>query len=143
MLANDTYQNLKSLLKKHEGFADYPYKDIYGNLTIGYGHNLDSRRFSKSMASAQLDEDIQYFLLELQEKLDVFNKLDEARKVVLLNMCFNLGVNGLLGFKEMLKALRNKDYARAAKEMMHSKWAQKDVKKRALELAKIMEEGKL
>lgn len=143
MLANDTYQSLKTLLKKHEGFSDYPYKDVYGNLTIGYGHNLDARRFSKSMALAQLDEDIHYYFTELNNKLEIFKKLDDARKVVLINMCFNLGVKGLLGFKEMIKALKRNDYTGAAKEMLLSKWAQKDVGIRAQELADIMKKGEM
>ena len=40
----------------------------------------------------------------------------------------------------MLKALAEKDYKRAAKEMLDSRWAEQ-VGERAKTLAKIMEEG--
>ena len=37
-------------------------------------------------------------------------------------MAYNLGVDGLLKFKKMWKALEKQDYQTAAEEMKDSKW---------------------
>ena len=66
--------------------------------------------------------------------------MDDARLGVLIEMCYNLGLSGLAGFKKMLAAVEAGDYKKAAKEMLDSKWAFQ-VKGRAVELAKIMETG--
>jgi lysozyme len=50
---------------------------------------------------------------QLQSKIpDIYNGLDEVRKSVLLNMCFNLGINGLLGFKNTLAFVKVGDWER-------------------------------
>jgi lysozyme len=63
--------------------------------------------------------------------------MEAPRQAVLLNMAFNLGVGGLLGFKRALGAMRIEDYARAGTEMLDSTWA-RQVKGRAAELARQM-----
>jgi lysozyme len=55
-------------------------------------------------------------------------------------MAYNLGLTKLLGFKKMIAAIKRKDYSAAAVEMLDSKW-HIDVGDRAVELARIMEEG--
>jgi lysozyme len=57
-------------------------------------------------------------------------------------MCFNLGLQGLLGFKDMMLAIEAEDYDRAANEMLESKWATQ-VGERAICLAGIMRHGEL
>ena len=64
----------------------------------------------------------------------------EVRKVVLVDMCYNLGINRFLGFKKMLAAVKEGNYDTAADEMLNSKWATQ-VKGRAVELAQLMREG--
>lgn len=66
--------------------------------------------------------------------------LDDARLDVLINMCFNLGIYRLLGFKKMLAALERRDYIQASIEMMDSRWA-KQVGGRAVELSVQMQTG--
>jgi len=41
---------------------------------------------------------------------------------VLIDMCFNLGMAGLLGFQKMIEALERGYYERAADEMVNSRW---------------------
>lgn len=43
-------------------------------------------------------------------------------KTVLINMAFNLGLKGLLGFKNTLNFVKLKDYEKAARNMMLSLW---------------------
>jgi lysozyme len=50
---------------------------------------------------------------------------------------FNLGVNGLRGFKKTLKLIQEGMYKEAATAMLQSCWA-KQVRRRAKELAQLM-----
>jgi lysozyme len=47
----------------------------------------------------------------------------EAVQEVLANLCFNLGLAGLLGFRQTLALLQAGRYAEAAAELLRSKWA--------------------
>lgn len=129
------------LIKKHEGLRLKPYKCSAGKLTIGYGRNLDDNGISASEAEALLFNDMQRCYAECV-KFSFWNKLNEARQSVLLDMCYNLGINRMKKFKKMLSALEIGAYHRAAKEMLDSTWA-KQVKGRATELSQIMEKGEM
>ena len=133
---------LKNLLVKHESYKQFPYVDTSGHLTIGIGRNLDNRGISLPEAYYLVDEDITYFSGKLQQYLKFFHKIDENRQVVLINMCFNLGVQGFLNFTHMILALEALDFERAADEILSSKWAEQ-VGERAQQLAQIMRTGVL
>ena len=49
-----------------------------------------------------LDDDVIYFSNKLNHYLSFFSELEENRQIALIDMCFNLGVQGLLNFKQML-----------------------------------------
>jgi lysozyme len=66
--------------------------------------------------------------------------MDDIRMRVLANMCFNLGIGKLLGFKNALGAMQRGSYAIAAAAMLNSAWAAQ-VGARAQRLAKAMETG--
>ena len=72
---------------------------------------------------------------------DINGQLDEIRKSVLLNMCFNLGINGLLGFMNPLAFVKAGDWERTANNMLVSRWAKQDGH-RAIELSELMRKGK-
>jgi lysozyme len=135
-------QKLKGLLVQHESYRQFPYTDTTGHLTIGIGRNLVDRGISTTEAFYLLDDDILYFTNKLNHYLSFFSDLSENRQIALINMCFNLGVQGFLGFKDMMLALESHDYERAAQEMLNSKWAQQ-VGERATQLASIMRTNEL
>lgn len=128
-------------VKKHEGFRSKPYKCSAGKLTIGYGRNLEDVGISKTEAEFLLKNDLYRAASQLGRLNINMYQLNRARKNVLIEMIFNLGLYGVLGFKRMLAALREKDYLKASKEMLDSKWA-KQVGYRAKKLASIMASGK-
>lgn len=64
----------------------------------------------------------------------------EVRQQVLISMCFNLGISGLLALKQTLAACERTDYVWAAEEMLASNWA-RQVGARANGLARMMWEG--
>ena len=124
-------------LLQDEGLRLRPYKDTVGKLTIGVGRNLDDRGISKAEAMMMLNNDIAAFITDLDNTLPWWNNLDPARQDVLLNMCFNLGLGGLLTFKNTLFMIEQGKYAEAAEAMMKSKWAEQ-VGARAVRLSNIM-----
>jgi len=132
---------IKAQLVRHEGLRLKPYRCTAGKLTIGIGRNLDDRGISQKEAYAMLERDIQDCEQWLIDEIpEVYNKLDEVRQSVLLNMCFNLGIKGLLEFKNTLSFIGAGDWERVANNMLASKWA-KQVGMRAIELSEMMRKG--
>jgi len=133
---------IKEQLVRHEGLRLKPYRCTAGKLTIGIGRNLEDRGISQKEAYAMLERDIQDCEQWLIDEIpEIYNKLDEVRQSVLLNMCFNLGIKGLLEFKNTLAFIDAGDWERAANGMLASKWA-KQVGRRAIELSELMRKGK-
>lgn len=128
-------------IKRHEGLRLKPYRCTSGKLTIGYGRNLEDSGISLSEANGMLIEDVCSVSIDLRARISWFERLNEARQGVLINMAFNLGAAGLLKFKKMLSSAELGDFESAADEMLDSRWA-KQVGKRANELARQMRTGK-
>jgi len=129
--------NLIESIKKHEGWRDTIYYDSEGVPTIGWGFNL-TQPMPKTVAELWLAIKIEDHQKELR-KFYWYNDLDEIRKDAFLEMHYNLGDARFCGFKKMIKALRNKKYNEAAREMLDSHWAEQ-VGRRANELAAIVAE---
>jgi len=144
---SDWRAQLKEMLKLHEGLRLKPYQCTAGRWTVGYGHNLEAHGQKKmesitlGEAEMLLDADIATAEQQCRSRLPLdFEALDDVRKAVLIDMCFNLGINGLLGFKNTLTAIAAKRYTTAAANMTASKWAIQ-VKGRAYRLGQMMAYG--
>lgn len=159
------FTKLKQSIIKFEGLKLKPYKCPAGKLTIGYGRNLEDNGISINEAIIMLENDLLNIKLELEDKLSVFNKLDNIRQNVLIEMAYNMGVPKLLRFKNTFRAIRlalekkesgnldgfNYWITESSKEMLNSKWHE-DFKKyapntkeellRSSILSKLMREGK-
>jgi len=121
-------------LKEEDGFKGMPYEDKLGIPTIGYGTKLPiTEEEAEILLKHRLDEKI----LEISEKEPFYLDLPEIAQEVIANMAYQLGVGGVLNFKKMWAALKNRDYQKAADEMLDSKWATQ-TPNRAKRLAKIM-----
>lgn len=142
MMTPEGKAKLKGLLTRHESYRQFPYTDNTGHLTCGIGRNLSDRGISPTEAFYLLDDDIIYFYSKLSHFLNFFYKLSENRQIALIDLCFNVGVQGFLNFKNMILALEAFDYERAAKEMLDSKWAEQ-VGERATCLADIIRTGEI
>ena len=125
------------------------YRCPAGALTIGYGHNLDARPLTGLGEGAKIDEprarkilfeDVRMLGVALDRALPWWRKAGEARSAVLLNMAFNMGLAGLLGFHATLQAVREGRWEDARSGMLASKWAGQ-VGRRASELAEQMVTG--
>lgn len=133
---------LKKQLARHEGSRLKPYKDSVGKLTIGVGRNLDDVGISPDEEDLMLNNDINRAVNDLNSHIAWWNTLDEARRLILANMTFNMGISRLLQFHHMLAALQTGDYSKAADEMVDSDWY-KQTGVRALELVNQMRTGEL
>lgn len=167
MKTNDTLkQKLTALLRKHEGCELQVYNDTENKATIGIGRCLSTKGLSKeecdylkigtydknaviaelevrgitqSEAEYLLSNDIDYFTTELSKSLDFFNKLPETAKIVLIDMAFNMGISGLLKFKNTIELIEKGQYILASREMLNSKW-KLQVGQRAFDLAEMLSE---
>lgn len=109
--------------------------------TIGFGdthgvtpdHQTDRHR-----ATRRLTDEVAELDAALSSVFSWYK--DEASfttKTVLLNMAYNLGLKGLLGFKNTLRYVKEKNYKQAAANMQKSLWA-RQVGSRAAELSRRM-----
>jgi lysozyme len=127
-------------LKRDEGVKLKPYRDSVGKLTIGVGRNLDDDGLTMAEVEMLLQNDIQQVQTQLQAALPWVYQLDEARRGALENMAFNLGVHGLLEFRNTLSLIERGKYDEAADGMLKSKWAAQ-VGPRATRLSQQMRTG--
>ena len=132
---------LERQLSIDEGRRALVYTDTVGKITGGIGRNLTDRPFFDDEIALMLKNDIALVQTELDQRLPWWREMTDARQNVLANMCFNLGINRLMGFGKILAHMRVGEYEAAAGEMLDSKWA-KQVGARAVRLAALMREGK-
>ena len=152
-----TSEHLLDQLKRHEGFRKRVYLDTCTppKPTIGYGYNLEanplnlssieiSQAHTKGINQVEAERLLKLMITQCRHQLEVtlpfFSKLDTVRQDVLINMCFNIGLAGLLKFKKSLLLIEAGEYSQASVELLNSKWS-KDVGNRALELSTQMKKG--
>ena len=133
-------EKLKAELMRDEGVRLKPYLDSTGHLTIGIGRNLTDVGINQSEALYLLESDIARTGSDLDHYLPWWADLDEVRKRVLINMAFNLGIGGLIGFHDTLKYVQLGMFEAAAKGMLATLWA-RQVGPRADRLAEMMKTG--
>lgn len=114
---------LAAQLHVDEGRRPRIYLDTVGKWTGGVGRNLSDRPFSDDEMALMLKNDIATVEADLDRALPWWRTMSDARQQALANMCFNLGISRLLGFKKMLGHLQASRWADAAGEALDSKWA--------------------
>jgi lysozyme len=135
-MKNNTAERLDTVIKQiafEEGLRLKAYLCPAKKKTIGYGHNLDANprlngvlipeSITKYQAETILYCDVRDVYDALSKKWLPFHGLSQVRQDACINMAYQLGVNGFLGFKEMCRALSDVHYYTAHNEAMHSSWA--------------------
>lgn len=140
-LAVDDPAGLMDQLRLHEGVRLHPYRCTADKLTIGIGRNLEDIGITSFEADVLLINDLTRVVDELRRDSPAFDRLDDVRKAVLIDMCVNLGVSRLRMFKKMFAAIDAKDWALAAEEMVDSRWCLQ-VGPRCKTLKRMMETGR-
>ena len=119
-------EKLSEKLEQEEGCELFPYHcpDVEGGggnkLSIGIGRNLEDRGITRDEAMFLLATDIQIVQEELRANLSFYDEAPEFVKLVLCDLCFNIGLTKLLKFKNMLAALEAGDMEQAAHELLDS-----------------------
>lgn len=121
-MKQETFKQLKDHIKEYEGLSNVLYKCTSNKVSIGYGRNLEDVGISKDEAEYLLKNDIDIALDEVSEHFDIPN-LPEPAQIVLVDMCFNMGISRLLNFRNMIKAMEQDDWDKAADELLDSKYA--------------------
>lgn len=136
-------------LSAEEGLRTAPYQDHLGWWTIGIGHLIDRRKggalppwiksfpITEDEAEQLLRDDIAEIQADLEAQISYFQGLSAVRQAVLLSMAFQMGVYGLLRFRQTLSSIKQRDFSLAAAQMLESRWAKQTVG-RAQRLAKAM-----
>lgn len=126
-------------LRKEEGFAPTLTKDSQGYV-IGYGHNVVTRGIKRHQADYLLDDETRENAFQIHKRWPLFKFLSPQRKAVLIEMAYQMGLDGLAGFRKMWEAIHAGDFSTAAAEMLDSQWA-KQTPARAKRLAARMRKG--
>jgi lysozyme len=117
---------LTKQLRRDEDEILHAYPDHLGYLTIGVGRLIDKRKgggITPEESAYLLSNDIDKRQAELLRRIPWVSTLDPVRFGSLLNMAFQMGVDGLLGFKNTLAMVRAGNYSEAAEGMLQSLWA--------------------
>lgn len=138
----DEHAKLVAEIQRDEGCRLSAYRDSLGYLTIGYGRLIDERRgghLSPEEALYLLANDIHRVTAQITP-YEWFNTQDPVRQGALINMAFNLGATGLLGFPKFLLHMGAKEYSEAAAQLVGTLW-HKQVGVRAARIIKQIETG--
>ncbi len=136
--------DIETQLERDEGCVLHAYQDHLGYLTIGIGTLIDKRKgggITRAEALFLLKNRISQIEFDLVQSLPWISQIDRVRYYALVNMGFQLGVSGLLKFKNTLAAMKKGDYDEAAIGVMNSLYATQ-VPNRAERIAKQILTGK-
>ena len=108
------------MLSFDEGNRQIVYPDSENIPTVGIGHNLRAspalgilkkhlvigNKISKQQVVDLFQADVATVIAGLEKHVPDFAKLKVNYQYLLVNMCFQLGLDGLLEFKHLLQALK-------------------------------------
>jgi lysozyme len=150
-------ESIENMIERHEGRRYKVYKDNMEIPTIGVGFNLRRNGANKALRSVGADlqqilkgvpltdnqidilfaQDIQTATQDAIQFLPNLKDYPGDIQNIVIDMAFNLGGKGLSKFVNFKKALIDKDYTGAARQMVNSKWYSQ-VGNRSKELVDLM-----
>lgn len=131
---------LKKQLEIDELRSKKIYVDTVGKVSGGIGRNLTDRGFSEDEIDLMYANDIKIAEKDARSLVPGFDRLDDVRQEVVMNLSFNLGYSRLAGFRKFLAAINSSDFDEAADELKESKWYGQ-VKGRGVRLVNAMRTG--
>lgn len=122
-------------IKANEGFRAYLYDDatgeritkgstVIGHPTWGWGFNTDATDFTVEAAQAQYQVLRNRLISQILLSLPWTRNLRPGPFRVLVDIGYNAGFEGLIGFHKMLAALQVGDLAGAKREILNSQLAE-------------------
>jgi lysozyme len=113
--------------------------------TVGVGFTGDNIGPSTGMTDVQIDAELGNRLGAIESTFDRaipwWRNLSDERQDVLVQMAYQMGTDGLLGFHDTLTALQAGDYKAAAEHMRNSAWCKRQTPARALRESHQIETG--
>lgn len=126
-------EQLRKELVADEGCMMRIYEDHLGLKTCGVGHLLrpDDPEYemdvgtpvSEERVMELFDKDMSWTFRDCIRLLPEYNDLPDEIRLIVANMMYNMGASRLGGFKKFLAAVEDRDFEKAADEMLDSKWA--------------------
>lgn len=123
---------LRIELAEDEGCKYEIYLDHLGLPTCGIGHLITSEDPESSMGvgtpisedrvQALFRRDVVVTIEDCQRMFDNWKDLPEEVQLICANMMFNMGYSRMSKFKNFRSAVENRNWNKAADEMVDSKW---------------------
>lgn len=141
-----------SILSFEEGYKEKPYIDTEGYPTVACGIKIGPKgaklsNYTFSVPRAVGDVWLQVFVDNVQSQCrnnraisDALNACNVARADIIYSMAYQMGVNGLAGFKNTLAMIASAKFDEAASGMLNSLWA-RQTPNRARRHAEVMKTG--
>lgn len=141
-----------SILKYEEGYQVAPFIGISGYPTVGSGIKIGTKNLPGAgclfwLPDAVSDEALQRMLDGKKAEMaqhpltaGALKQCNTARTDILYSMAWQLGVDGLVEFREALNAISHADFATAAARILESGWA-KQRPARAMRHAAVIRSG--
>ena len=120
-------------IKAHEGFSARIYKDSVGKPTVGYGflvaalspdelklNGAKAEPMSKEVADKILNLKLKKLRKRLFGCLPWLESKPQSVQDTLIEMAYQLGLAGLMGFHHTLSCIEASDYAQAARNLKAS-----------------------
>jgi lysozyme len=136
-----SYQDiLKADLTLDEGERLKPYKDQFGNISIGRGRNLTGVGISKVEMEMMYTDDENIAEATAMIVFPDFWNYSDARKAALANLCFQLGQEKIETFTVFIALVNAQDWSGAANDLLNTQYA-KQVPERAARRAAQLRSG--
>ena len=147
------YRDAAKLIKHFEGYRPHIYDDATGkpigrlasggNVTIGYGFNLSANDLPQEMSEQLLQIELQNAVKDCRAMAKFFDDLSHPRKLVYVDMMYNMGLPRFLRFKEMHRYANLGRFELVLREMKDSAWFNQVGKRRTGPLMHMMQFNEL
>lgn len=137
------FDRLVNQLRSDEGEVLHAYPDQFGYITIGIGTCIDRRKncgITSEEAEYLLTNRLKITEAALSVSVSNWSTLSETRQIALIDMAYQMGVNGVMNFKNMMESIEKEDWQGAHDHALDSKWA-KQTPARADRIASMLLEG--
>ncbi|EMR0738041.1 glycoside hydrolase family protein [Citrobacter braakii] len=146
--------NIVKILNYEEGYKERPYIDTEGYPTVACGVKIGPKGASLSnyiftvpreVGDVWLESFVASTIKKMNENpliISAMKACNQERKDILISMAYQMGVQGLAGFKNTLAMVSSGNFSGAASGMLSSKWA-KQTPNRANRHAEVMRTGTL
>ena len=115
--------NLLKRIKESEGYSSTVYQCTEGYDTIGYGFAIKNLYLSKKVSDIILREKLNKLKKDIENRFEWVINAPESIRDVVIEMCYQLGINGFSKFKKTIYYLETEQYWEASIEMLDSLWS--------------------